>query len=132
MGRVKVFFKGLPNYRFNSDFDDKFSYLFYDKVMNLFKESKFRDFQFFTFSNFTIENSYLFENGFLSKDGIVSFIISSVDDVFLRTLISAFVMGESLIFFDNELKLIKLEFITSPDFKSGKGSFYYNFTNFIK
>lgn len=49
MTRVKVSFKGFENYIFKSDFDDYLSYLFYNKVNEFFRGTKFDNFKFFTF-----------------------------------------------------------------------------------
>ena len=123
MTRVKISFKGFENFLFKKDFDDHLSYLFYDKVNSLFAGTKFDNFKFFTFSDFTIENFKNLGDNFLSKDGVISFIVSSVDDVFLRSLISAFIMGESIDFKVNKLIILSVSFLPTPDFSNGKGSF---------
>lgn len=123
MTRVKVYFKGLKNYVFKSNFDDHLSYLFHKKVCDLFKGTKFDNFKFFTFSDFTIENFNTIGENFLTKDGVISFTISSIDDVFLRSLISQFIMGESLEFYDNTLLIDRLMFLPKPNFIGGRGSF---------
>lgn len=123
MTRVKICFKGFTNYLFKSDFDDSLSYLFYSKVNSLFKDTKFDNFKFFTFSDFTIENFYTIGDNFLSKDGVISFIVSSVDDVFLRSLISAFIMGETINYQGNKMSMFNVSFLPKPDFSAGKGSF---------
>lgn len=123
MSRVKVHFKGLKDFVFKKDFDDHLSFLFHKKVCEIFKDTKFNNFEFFTFSNFTIENFINIGDGFLTKDGIISFIISSIDETFLRSLISAFVIGESINFYGNEFFLINLSFLPKPDFHKGFASF---------
>ena len=85
MGRIKIYLQGLENYRFGEDFDSKLSYLLFDKINMIFHNSRFRNFYYYTFSKFNIENPLdLDEN--ISYDGVVSVIISSVNDTFLRTL----------------------------------------------
>lgn len=123
MTRVKVYFKGLKNYIFKNNFDDHLSYLFHKKVCDLFEGTKFDNFKFFTFSDFTIENFNTIGENFLTKDGVISFTISSIDEVFLRSLISRFIMGESLQFYDNKLVIDRLRFLPKPSFIGGKGSF---------
>jgi len=123
MARVKVSFKGFENYIFKSDFDDYLSYLFYNKVNEFFKGTKFDHFKFFTFSDFNLEDFKTIGDNFLSKDGVISFIISSVDEVFLRSLISAFIMGESITYLENELRICDVKFLPKPSFREGKGSF---------
>ena len=121
MGRIKIYLQGLENYRFGEDFDSKLSYLLFDKINMIFHNSRFRNFYYYTFSKFNIENPLdLDEN--ISYDGVVSVIISSVNDTFLRTLIYKFLEGESLKFDNNDLRLVKLKILENPDFNDGKAS----------
>ena len=111
LSRVKIYFKGYTNNNIQSNFDDNLSYLFHQKVNDLFEGTNFENFKFFTFSEFKLEN------------GIINFIVSSVNEEFLRKLVSAFVMGE-IIFFNNcMLEIYKVEFLLKPIFNKGKFSF---------
>ena len=118
MSRVKIYFKGYTNNNIQSNFDDNLSYLFHQKVNDLFEGTNFENFKFFTFSEFKLEN------------GIINFIVSSVNEEFLRKLVSAFVMGE-IIFFNNcMLEIYKVEFLLKPIFNKGKflsEKYFYEF-----
>lgn len=122
MGRIKIYFKGLENYMFDEDFDSKLSYRLFEKIRRIFHNSRFRNFHYYTFSKFIIENKLIYYDDIISRDGVVSVIVSSVDDVFLRTLVCKFLEGESLELNDNTLRLVKLEVLDNPDFSEGKAS----------
>ena len=111
LSRVKIYFKGYTNNNIQSNFDDNLSYLFHQKVNDLFEGTNFENFKFFTFSEFKFEN------------GIINFIVSSVNDEFLRKLFSAFVMGEIIFFNSCMLEIYKVEFLPKPMFNKGKFSF---------
>lgn len=111
MSRVKIYFKGYENKNLQHDYDDYLSYLFYRKVNDLFNGTKFEDFKFYTFSAFRIERK------------AISVIVSSVDEIFLRSLVSAFVMGESIYFNNCKLELDKVEFLEKIPLINGEASF---------
>ena len=111
LSRVKIYFKGYASRNIQRNFDDYMSYLFHEKVNELFRGTEFEDFRFFTFSGFRIENR------------IINFIVSSVSDEFIRMLVSAFVMGESIIFNNSKLEIFKAEFLPRPILKNGEASF---------
>lgn len=83
MSRIKIYLQGFKNYRFDNDFESHLTYLFYEKIKRLFAKSKFRNFHFYTFSKFVVEDAVTNNNqGILSESGIVSVTVSSVDEVF--------------------------------------------------
>lgn len=124
MGRIRIFFEGLADFEFPKDFDDKFSFLFVKKI-NKFLESEkdFEDYTFFTFSDFVIEQVINTEDAYISIDGIVSVVLSSVDEKFLKKFV-AFLLDENDLHFGyNELSLFKFEFLESVDFTEGESNF---------
>ena len=111
MSRVKIYFKGYANRNIQRNFDDYMSYLFHKKVNELFIGTDYEDFKFFTFSGFRIEK------------GLINFVVSSVSNEFLRMMVSAFVMGESIIFNKSKLEIVKVEFLPRPIHGSDEASF---------
>ena len=92
MSRVRLYFKGLRNFEFPRNYDDKLSYIFVSKIKGFIKDTvDYRDFDFYTFSNFELNNVQSYDKSFVSPDGIVSVVVSSVDEDFLRDLVSFFV-----------------------------------------
>ena len=119
MSRARLFFKGLKNYKFPDDFDDILTYLFFSKI-NEFRESndEFKDFEYYTFSDFVIENYHENKNSFVCIDGIVSVVISSINNVFLKEFIGFLLTEDTLQFGHNELRLYKFVFLDDVKFKS--------------
>ena len=111
MSRVKIYFRGYASRNIQRNFDDYMSYLFHEKVNELFMGTDYEDFKFFTFSGFHIEK------------GIINFVVSSVSDEFLRMMVSAFVMGENIIFNKSKLELVKAEFLPRKIHGSDEASF---------
>ena len=73
MVRVRLFFKGLKNFRFPKNYDDAFSAMFVREINNFMEyEPKFKNFDYFTFSNFMIDHFEESENVLISLNGIVS------------------------------------------------------------
>lgn len=92
MSRVRLYFKGLRNFEFPRNYDDMLSYIFVSKIKGFIKDTvDYRDFDFYTFSNFELNNVQSYDKSFISQDGIVSVVVSSVDENFLRDLVSFFV-----------------------------------------
>ena len=124
MGRIRLFFKGLVDFEFPADFDDKFSFLFVEKINKFIEsEKKFKNYTFFTFSDFVIEQAINTGNSVISTSGIVSVVLSSVDDKFLKKFTS-FLLDENDLRFDyNKLPLFKFEFLEDADFSVGESNF---------
>ena len=124
MSRVRLFFEGLVDFEFPKDFDDKFSFLFVEKINKFIEDEKgFENFTFFTFSNFVIEQLINTENSFISLNGVVSVVLSSVNEKFLRKFV-AFLLDDSNLYFEfNVLSLFKFEFIEDVDFTVGESNF---------
>lgn len=122
--RVRLFFKGLKNFEYRYDYDDKFSSLFFIKIKE-FKEmeNKFKSFNYFTFSNFVIEQYDEVEDFFISINGVVSVVLSSISEEFLRKFVAFLVDGNNLHFNYNVLFLFKFEFLEDIEFTSNESNF---------
>lgn len=116
MPRVRLFFKGLKNYNFPDDYDDRLSFLFVNQIKNFLQNTKFKDFNFFTFSDFVIENVDSYETVMTSIDGILSVVLSSSNESFLRFVVSFLVKNNTLYFDENKLSLFKFAFLDDVNF----------------
>ena len=123
MARVRLFFKGLKNYNFPNDYDDRLSFLFVNQIKNFLNNTKFRDFHFFTFSDFVIENVDSYETVLTSIDGILSVVLSSSNESFLRSAVSFLVKNNTLCFEENKLSLFKFTFLDDVNFFYGEANF---------
>lgn len=124
MVRAKLYFKGLKNFEYPYDYDDKFSSLFFTRIKE-FKEmvNKFKSFDFFTFSNFVIEEFDEMDDFFISLNGVVSVVVSSISEEFLKKFV-AFLVDENNLYYDhNVLFLFKFEFSEDIKFTSNESNF---------
>ena len=122
--RARLFFKGLKGFKFPKNYDDLLSSISINKINDFFDyESKFKDFHYFTFSNFVIEQFGQHDESLISLDGILTVVISTIDEGFLRKFISFLVDGNNLYFENNVLSLIKFEFFENPIFDSDGSNF---------
>ncbi len=122
--RVKLFFKGLSNFVFPKNYDDIFSSVLVEKINSFSEiETKYIGFDLFTFSNFVIENFNEYNGYFISLDGVLSIVISSISEDFLRILVSYLVDGNPILFENNQLYLVRVEFLENIEFKSNESNF---------
>ena len=77
---------------------------------------------FIPFSDFVVEREVFYDDFVVSLDGIVSVVISSVDELFIRDFIS-FLFGHDLFYKNNALSLFKFEFMENVSFTSGVAGF---------
>ena len=125
MPRVRLYFKGLNSFKFPKNYDDILSSMFVNKIDNFIENSpSFKNFNYYTFSNFVIEQSAPDEDDMLySVEGIVSVVISSISEEFLRKLVAFLVDGNNLHFQKNILYLVRFEFIQEVEFIRGEADF---------
>ena len=126
MPRVRLYFKGLNSFKFPKNYDDIFSSIFVSKI-NSFIENvfQFKNFDSYTFSGFVIEHydGQNEEDSLYSTDGIVSVVISSISEEFLRKFVAFLVDGNNINFQKNIMYLVRFEFIQNPDFNRGEADF---------
>lgn len=77
-----------------------------------------RSFKYFTFSKINIFNKRLFKSGFISKDGMISFEISSPNFYLIKKLAEGFLKEKYILFQKQILFVKKVEVISDPIFKS--------------
>ena len=123
MSRARLYFKGLEEYPFSKDFDDYLSFDFVRLIGSFIKGSvDFKDFVFYTFSDFVVEREVFYDDFVFCLDGIVSVVISSVDELFIKDFIS-FLFDHDLVYKNNALSLFKFEFIENVSFDLGEAGF---------
>lgn len=112
--RFKVYLNAEDNY-FPANFDDILASAIYGLLNSISKEY-FDNFKFYNFSYFNLENSYSCDDGsYYARDGNVSFIVSSVNDDFLRLFISKLIL-EGVCCENNHLNVSGIKLLDTPDF----------------
>lgn len=125
MPRVRLYFKGLNGFKFPKNYDDIFSSIFINKINSFIDGwSQFKNFNSYTFSDFVIEHYGQSEDDMLySIEGIVSVVISSISEEFLRKFVAFLVDGNDIHFKKNIMHLMRFEFIQNPEFNRGEANF---------
>ena len=112
--RFKVCLNAENNY-FPANFDDILASAIYELLNSISKEY-FDNFKFYNFSYFTLENSYSCDDGsYYARDGNVSFIVSSVNDDFVRLFISKLIL-KGVYCGNNHLNVSGIKLLDTPDF----------------
>ncbi len=112
--RFKICLHANTNY-FPRNFDDILASAIYQQFDSI-STKYFNDFRFYNFSYFTLEDSYSCDDGtFYVRDGNVSFIVSSVDEYFVRFVISKLIL-EGVSCENNHLNVVGITLINTPDF----------------
>lgn len=124
MPRVRLYFKGSNSFKFPKNYDDLFSSIFIKKI-NSFIENcyQFKNFDYYTFSNFVIEQYNQEEDMLYSIEGIVSVVISSISEEFLRKFVAFLVDGNNIPFKNNIMYLVRFEFFKNAEFYLGESDF---------
>ena len=112
--RYKITLKSSNHY-FSQNFSDYLSIMIY-KEFSRISELYFNDFMFYTFSDFVIENYYLYEDeSFYSRDGKVTFTVSSPHDYFIRYVLATW-MIEGIDYEDYHFDVNDLHLLEYPNF----------------
>ena len=133
MSRVRLYFKGMEKYPFAKDFDDYLSFVFVSLIDRFIKDNLiWEGFVFYTFSDFVVEREVLYDDLIVSLDGIVSVVVSSVEELFIQDFIS-FLFDHDLVYQkSNALSLFKFEFMEDVSFTSGEVGFICRTPIFLK
>lgn len=108
--------KGKLHIPFN--YNHIISAIIYNKIADLELAKKIHDsksYKYFTFSQLKINNFKLLENGFLSKNGKISFIISSPNENLIKNLVNGFLDGLTVDFMNEKLTVEKIELLRELD-----------------
>jgi len=73
-------------------------------------------FKYFCFSQINISKPKMIEGGFISRNGKMSFIISSPDDTLITELVKGIMDKSEIVFVGQELTIAKCEIIKEPTF----------------
>lgn len=118
--RLKIDLKSKNNFKVPFSYNHILSSIIYDKIVDLELAHELHtsnSFKFFNFSQLNIPNRKLTKEGIISKDGKMSFYLSSPNDLLIKNLVSGFVDNLE-IKFKNELLIVeKIEALRTPDFK---------------
>ncbi|MBE6488388.1 MAG: CRISPR-associated endoribonuclease Cas6 [Methanosphaera stadtmanae] len=118
--RLKLYLynkNGIINVPFN--YNHIMSFIIYDLIddvgyANCLHSKK--SFKFFCFSQINISKCKMVDGGFISRDGRISFIISSPDDRLITELVKGIMNKQSIMFMEQVLAIIKCEIIKEPSF----------------
>ena len=124
LARARLFFKGSNTFKFSKDYEDILASIFLNKI-NKFIETEplFKNFNFFTFSYFIIEQAEEHGTYTISENGIVSVVISSISEEFLRKFIAFLVNGNNLHLKNNTLSLFKFDIFEEVSFDLNESNF---------
>lgn len=112
--RFKISLMGQSSY-FPSDFDDVLASIMHEKL-SFISENYFNNFRYYNFSYFKFDNFYSCDDGsYYSRDGKVSFTLSSVKCSFLRYFI-AYLMFYGIKYAKNHLHVVEVILLHDPDF----------------
>lgn len=122
--RARLFFKGLNTFKFSKGYEDILASIFLDKI-NKFLETEpiFKNFKFFTFSYFIIEQAEEYDNYTISENGIVSVVISSISEEFIRKFTAFLVDGNNMHLKNNNLSLFRFDILEEVFFDSNESNF---------
>ena len=118
--RIKITLKsGKNNLKIPFNYNHILSSIIYKKIDDLdlaYKLHASNSYKFFTFSQLYISSMKLIKDGFLSKDGVVSFYISSPDEYLIRSLVNGLLDDSTVKFQYKTLTIEKVEVLKEPIF----------------
>lgn len=124
--RINVTLKSPNNdLKIPFNYNHVFSGIIYNKINDLdlaFELHSSKSFKFFTFSQINISKKRLVKNGFISKNGKISFYISSPNEYLIKSLIQGFLDNNEVKYIYDKLFVEKIELIKDPEIK-GKMEF---------
>ncbi len=117
--RLKITLKGQKNLMIPFNYNHILSSIIYNKIDDLTLANKLHSsnsFKFFTFSRINVKNREIINNYIISKNGVISFYLSSPSDVLIKNFAYGFLKDE-VKFLNNKLKVIKIEVLETPNFE---------------
>lgn len=110
--RYKIILQSKDNY-FPNGFDDILASVVYNKLSKISNEF-FNDFKYYNFSYFDFDDYYTLTDGsYYSRDCRLYFVVSSINDDFLRVFLS-FLIIDGIEFDDDVLVVVAFEKINDP------------------
>ena len=118
--RLKINLKGKNNFKIPFNYNHIVSSLIYNKIADLDLAHELHtsnSFKFFNFSQLNIPKRKIANDGIISKNGKISFYLSSPNDLLIKNLVSGFVDDLEIKFKNEKLTVEKIEALRTPDFK---------------
>lgn len=120
--RLKISLKSeKTNLQIPFNYNHILSAIIYKKIIDLdlaYKLHSSVSFKFFTFSQLNISKRKMIKEGFISKDGRISFFISSPNDILIKSLVQGFLDDLTVNFKGENLLVENVELLKSPEFKN--------------
>ncbi len=108
------------NYLIPFNYNHILSAIIYRKIADLDLAAKLhfsKDFKFFTFSQIYFSDWKRIKQGFVSKDGKISFYISSPNDQLIKSLVEGHLENTEVDFKGTKLLVEQIELLKKPEFK---------------
>lgn len=117
--RLKINLKSKNNFKIPFSYNHIISSIIYNKIADLDLAHELHisnSFKFFNFSQLNIPKRKIVEDGIISKNGKISFYLSSPNDLLIKNLVSGFVDDLEIKFKNENLIVEKIEALKTPDF----------------
>ncbi|WP_298523162.1 CRISPR-associated endoribonuclease Cas6 [uncultured Methanobrevibacter sp.] len=118
--RLKINLQGKKNIKVPFNYNHIVSSIIYNKIVDLNLAEELHtsnSFKFFNFSQLNIQNRKITSDGIISRNGKISFYLSSPNDFFIKNLVSGFVEDLEVRFQNEKLIVENIEALRTPDFK---------------
>ena len=118
--RLKINLKAKNDFKVPFNYNHIISSIIYNKIEDLDLANELHSsntFKFFNFSQLNIPQRKIVEKNIISKNGKISFFISSPNDLLIKSLVNGFVDDLEIQFKNEKLNVEKIEALRTPDFK---------------
>ena len=120
MSRLKISLKSSSNnLKIPFNYNHILSAIIYNKIDDLdlaYKLHSSQSFKFFTFSQLNISKKKMTEKGFISRNGKISFFISSPNDYLIKSLVNGFLETLEVNLNGQKLLVEEIELLKEPKF----------------
>ena len=119
--RLEIILKGKNNFKVPFNYNHILSAIIYNKIADLNFANELhssKSFKFFTFSQIYIPKRRIVKDGIIAKDGVISFYISSPNDLKIKSLVDGFLEDLEISFQNQKLTIQKIEALKTPEFSS--------------
>lgn len=117
--RLKLNLKAKNNFKVPFSYNHILSSIIYNKIVDLELANELHNsnsFKFFNFSQLNIPKRKIVKDGIISKNGKISFYLSSPNDVLIKSLVDGFVDDLEIKFKNETLLVEKIEALRTPNF----------------
>ncbi|SDA45181.1 CRISPR-associated endoribonuclease Cas6 [Methanobrevibacter millerae] len=117
--RLKIDLKAKNNFKVPFNYNHILSSIIYSKIKdsNLADElHSLNSYKFFNFSQLDIPKRKVVNDGIISRNGVISFYLSSPDDLLVENLVNGFVDDMEVRFGREKMAVTKIEALKAPQF----------------